>query len=489
MPARTPKILVIDDEPTICRSCRKILASEGYEIDSTTDPRTGLESAISGAYDLVITDVKMPEISGIDILRIIKEQCPWTSVIVITGYSTVPSAVEAMKEGAFDYVPKPFTPDELSIAVKRAFEKKILIEENEYLKGEIEDKYRLDKLVGKSRVMQHVFNLVKIVAPTNSSVLIFGESGTGKELVARAIHYTSSRSSGKFVPVDCNTLSDNLFESEIFGHEKGAFTGAVKSKKGLLEEATGGTLFLDEISNLTLDTQAKLLRAIEAREVKHVGGNEIKEVDFRLICATNKDLAKMVREGQFREDLFYRINVFPVNLPPLRNRPEDISLLAVHFMKKFCSETTKNISGIDKDALELLASYDWPGNVRELKNIMERLVIMTFGETIDRRTVAQVLGASSQAGPATIPEDVPLDKDSLKKAKKEAREQAAEEIEKNFVLTALKKTNWNVSHAARETGMQRQNFQALMRKFKIQGSEEIEDGAEFQDDEPDSNGE
>ncbi len=470
------KILVIDDEITVCKSCKKILALDGFDIEFTTDPKEGLEKAISGVYDIVITDMKMPDITGIDILRITKENAPKTAVIIITGYSTVATAVEAMKEGAFDYVPKPFTPDELSIVVKRAIEKKKLIEENAYLREEIVDKYKIDNIVGKSKVMQHIFNLINIVAPTNSAVLIFGESGTGKELVARAIHYNSGgRSEKKFVPVDCNTLTDTLFESELFGHEKGAFTGAIKSKKGLLEEAAGGTLFLDEVSNIPYDAQAKLLRALESREIKTVGGTEIKEVDFRLICATNKDLRKMVDENKFREDLYYRINVFPVILPPLKKRPDDIPLLVMHFLNTFAAETAKNITGVDKDAMELLTSYDWPGNVRELKNVMERLVIMTFAETISRRTVGTVLGAASDdAIPRAdaVDGEIPLDKDSLKQAKKLAREQVVEEIEKNFVLNALKRANWNVSHAARDTGLQRQNFQAMMRKFKITGSDD-----------------
>ncbi|MFA6450071.1 MAG: sigma-54 dependent transcriptional regulator [bacterium] len=465
------KILIIDDEITVAKSCKKILMLEGYDIEFTTNPKEGLEKAITGSYDLIITDMKMPDITGMDILRITKENSPQTLVIIITGYSTVASAVEAMKEGAFDYVPKPFTPDELSIVVKRAFEKKILMEENTYLRGEVEEKYKLDNIVGKSKVMQHIFNLINIVAPTNSAVLIFGESGTGKELVARANHYKSLRAKQRFVAVDCNTLTDTLFESEVFGHEKGAFTGAIKAKKGLLEDASDGSLFLDEVSNIPYEAQAKLLRALESREIKSVGGNETKEVDFRLICATNKDLRTMVESNKFREDLYYRINVFPIILPPLRKRTEDIPLLALHFLSKFTTETAKNISGIEKDALELLCGYDWPGNVRELKNVMERLVIMSFGETINRRTVAGILGSGPQTDSASD-EEIPLDKDSLKIAKKAAREQAAEEIEKNFVLSALKKSNWNVTQAARETGMQRQNFQALMRKFKIQGSED-----------------
>jgi DNA-binding NtrC family response regulator len=467
--AARPRILVIDDEPTVCKSVSKILTPEGFDVDMETEPKEGLVKAVSGAYDLVITDIKMPGISGIDILRIVKEESPWTCVIVITGYSTVSSAVEAMKEGAFDYVPKPFTPDELSLVVKRAFEKKILIEENRYLRGEIEDKYKLDRMVGKSGVMQHIFKLVNIVSPTNSAALIYGESGTGKEMVARAIHYNSPRSKKRFVPVDCNALADNLFESEMFGHERGAFTGAVREKKGLIEEADGGTLFLDEISNISLDAQAKLLRALESREVKHVGGAELKRVDFRLICATNKDLMKMVQEGTFREDLYYRINVFPINLPPLRKRPEDIPMLAAHFLKNFASETAKNITGIDRDAMDLVAGHDWPGNVRELKNVIERIVIMTFTDTVSRRTVAEILGKGARADEN---EAAPENNEELKEARRVAKKQAAEEIEKKFVTNALKKSGWNITRAARETGMLRQNFQALVSKFKIEAEDD-----------------
>jgi DNA-binding NtrC family response regulator len=471
-----PRILVIDDEAIVCKSCKKILATEDYEVESTTSPKEGIEKAATGNYDLVLSDIKMPEVSGMDVLRIIKEKSPWTCVIMISGYSTVQSAVDAMKSGAFDYVPKPFTPDELLIVIKRAFEKKILLEENRYLRGEVQDKYKLDNMVGKSKVMQHTFNLIKIVAPTNSTVQISGESGTGKELVARSIHFNSNRKNAKFIPVDCNTLSDNLFESEMYGHDKGAFTGAVKDKKGLIEEADCGTLFLDEISNIGMDTQAKLLRLLESKQIKHVGGTEMRNVDFRLICATNKDLAKMVQEGTFREDLYYRINVFPINLPPLRKRPEDIPILAYHFLTHFSHETAKNITSIDKDAVDLLVEYDWKGNIRELKNVMERVVIMTFSDAVSRRTVAGILGTGLDAE-REMESNVPVNKDELKEAKKEARERAAEEIEKNFVLASLKKAAWNVTRAAKDTGMQRQNFQALMRKFKIECDDDS-DGCE-----------
>ncbi|HOY63072.1 MAG TPA: sigma-54 dependent transcriptional regulator, partial [bacterium] len=289
--------------------------------------------------------------------------------------------------------------------------------------------------------------------------------------VARAVHYNSPRSKKRFVPVDCNALADNLFESEMFGHERGAFTGAVRDKKGLIEEADGGTLFLDEISNISLDAQAKLLRALESREVKHVGGAELKRVDFRLICATNKDLMKMVQEGTFREDLYYRINVFPINLPPLRKRPEDIPMLAAHFLKNFASETAKNITGIDRDAMDLLSGHDWPGNVRELKNVIERIVIMTFSDTVSRRTVAEILG---KAAGADENEAAPENNEELKEARRVAKKQAVEEIEKKFVINALKKSGWNITKAARETGMQRQNFQALVSKFKIEAEDDEE---------------
>jgi len=460
-------VLVIDDELVVRNSCRKILAEEGYKVILAENGREGLEKVQMGIGDIILVDLKMPGISGMEVLKIIKMKFPYIPVVIITGYSTIASAVEAIKLGAFDYVPKPFTPDELSLVVHKALENKKLLDEVDYLREELYKKYRIKNIIGKSDGMQKVFHLVSKVADTDSTVLICGESGTGKEIIAKAIHIQSNRQNNRFLAIDCSSLSPNLLESELFGHVKGAFTGALSTKPGIFEVANRGTIFLDEISNISFELQAKLLRVIEERECKPVGGTETKRIDVRLISATNKDLKMSVKKNVFREDLYYRLNVFPILLPPLRERKEDIPLLTVHFLKQFGKELNKQIDGFSDEAMNIFINYRWPGNVRELKNTVERLLITVEENIIKPEHLSGILEKQVAKGEKSIPRD----RYELSKLKKDVKNQAIAEVEKKFLIESLKRNDWNVSRAARETGFQRTNFHTLMRKYKIKLSD------------------
>jgi len=464
-----PRILVVDDEMIVCESCKRILEEEEYEVDTALSGKEALEKMKENPYDIVITDLKMPEIDGMEVLRTFRREYPDAIVIMITGFSTVETAVEAMKLGAFDYIPKPFTPDEVSIIVKKAIEKKSLLLENIYLRQELQEKYGFHNIVGKSKKMQEIYRVVAKVAGTDSTVLIYGQSGTGKELVARAIHFNSPRRERQFVPVDCAVLSENLLESELFGHVRGSFTGAVTTKPGLFEVADGGTVFLDEVGNISLAIQAKLLRVLQEREFTPVGGTKAKKVDIRLIAATNKDLEKMIREETFREDLYYRLNIVPIYLPTLKERQEDIPLLAVHFLKKYAEEMGKTIKGFTPEAMEKLMKYPWPGNVRELENVIERTVVMIDEEMV---RVDQLILPDQKEKEVLIERHIPMTSEELKDIKKQLREKAVEEVERAFLLSALERHDWNVTRAAEEVGMLRPNFQALMRKYNLRVREE-----------------
>ena len=456
------RIMVIDDEEVVLKSCRRILGRSGYQVETTTDPREGLQRVLDEFFNLVIVDLMMPDLDGMEVLKSVKAHRPETEVIMITGYSTVKNAVEAMKLGATDYVPKPFNPSELDMVVEKALEKQTLLAENEYLRGELQDKYRLGNLIGQSSIMTAVFRQILKVAPTSGTVLIYGESGTGKELVARAIHFNSHRKERPFIVADCSTLAPNLIESELFGHVKGSFTGADRSHKGLFELADGGTLFLDEIANISCEAQGKLLRVLESGEFRPVGGEEAMKVDIRLIVASNQDLNEMATRGEFREDLFYRLNVIPISIPPLRERREDIGILATCFLDEFRAFHGKDIKALEPGAIEQLMAYSWSGNVRELRNTMERFVIMADGPTITEDQVALTLGCKQ--GETTEVRDL----QGLKKAKKMVREEAEGQVERAFILDALERSDWNVSQAARETGIQRTHLHALMKKHGIQ---------------------
>jgi DNA-binding NtrC family response regulator len=461
---QTGKILVVDDEPVVCKSCTKVLVPEGYSVTTTVSAREGMAKGTTGDFDVVVVDLKMPRVDGMQILQTIKETQPDVEVIVVTAHSTVSTAVKAMKLGAIDYLPKPFTPDELCVVVNKAIERRKLVAENRYLRGELEEKFGLEEAIGQSRAMRDVYELVKRVGPTNTTVLIYGESGTGKELLAKAVHYNSMRKHRQFIPADCSALASTLLESELFGHVKGSFTGAIATKPGLLELADGGTLFLDEVGNIGFETQGKLLRALEQGEYKMVGGTEYKNVDVRLIAATNKDLEEMTHQGRFRDDLFYRINVFPITLPPLRERKGDIPLLAAHFLKRYRRELGKEIEGFSPELMERLVNADWPGNVRELKNMIERLAITADGNRIELEHLPPSFPPPTGRFPTP---EIPETWEGLKRIKKRLRVAAVDRVEKSFLLQALDRNGWNVSKAARETGLLSPNFHALMRKHGI----------------------
>ena len=462
------RILVVDDEEIVIRSCLRILGESDYEVESAQDGWEALKKIEENHYDVLVLDIMMPKIDGLEVLQRVKESHPDIDVIMITGLSEIDTAVRAMKLGAFDYLPKPFDPDELKLVVQRALERRQLLRENLDLRNEVSSKYRFENIIGSSPQMQSVYRLIAKCAPTNSTVLLTGESGTGKELIARAIHYNSLRKDKPFVAVDCNSLSESLLESEMFGHVKGSFTGAVANKKGMFEIADNGTLFLDEIGNISLATQAKLLRVIQEREFKAVGDTRTQSANFRLISATNKDLAAMVAAGTFREDLFYRVNVFPVRIPPLRERQDDIPALAYHFLKVFNEELGKQVTEFSAGAMSAIVNHDWPGNVRELENTIQRAVILAADNVIRQAHLGNIVDTSMR-----LDLDVPKTSEELKRTKKVAREKSVENIEKRFVLEALRRNSWNVTRSAEETGMQRANFQALMKKhnIRIHGSE------------------
>jgi DNA-binding NtrC family response regulator len=462
------RILIVDDEEIVLKSCLRILGDGNYELEAVQDGLEALRKIETSDYDVLILDIMMPKIDGLEVLQRVKEMHPDIDIIMITGLSQIETAVRAMKLGAFDYLPKPFDPDELKLVVQRAFERRQLLRDNLDLKSEVSSKYHFENIIGSSPQMQNVYRLIANCAPTNSTILLTGESGTGKELIARAIHFNSLRKDKPFVAVDCNSLSENLLESEMFGHVKGAFTGAVSNKKGMFEMADNGTLFLDEISNISLSTQAKLLRVIQEREFKAVGDTRTKSANFRLIVATNKDLKAMVAEGGFREDLFYRINIFPIQIPPLRERRDDIPALAFHFLNVFSEEVGKKVTEFSEGAMSLLVNHEWPGNVRELENAVQRSVILATDKVIREAHLMNII--------ETLPQndlDVPRTGDELKRIKKAAREKSVENIEKQFVIEALKRNAWNVTKSAVDTGMQRANFQALMKKhnIRIRGTE------------------
>ena len=464
---RPGKILVIDDEKAIRQGCKMSLGEKGHLVEAVKTGRQGLDMVASGEYDLTLLDMRLPDLDGMEILRQVMSSRPEEYIIVMTGYSTVQNAVEAMKLGAFDYLTKPFTDDELVLAVDKALEKKLLVEENKYLRRELLNRYSFSNIVGESQPMLDVFEQIEKVAPTESTVLIVGESGTGKELVAGAIHAHGRRAAKQFVAVDCSTLSPGLLESELFGHVKGAFTGAVTEKQGIFDVAQAGTLFLDDIVNLSLETQAKLLRVLEAGEFKPVGGARFKKTNVRIIAATNKDLKIEVKEGGFREDLYYRFSVFPIHLPPLRKRKQDIPRLAYHFLRMLCRKTGKKIEGLSDEALELLVNHPWPGNVRQLKNVIERLVIMADGNSLDLETIVHHLNPQGRMGENTVPHSLA----ELKAAKQTILEQQFEPIQKTFLIQALKDAQGNISLAAKKTGMQRSNFSALLKKHGISPAE------------------
>ena len=372
------KILVVDDEVPIREMIKKGLSQMGgFNVETAHNGLEAIERIEKDIFDLVLTDLKMPEMDGLELLKNIKGIRPEVLVILMTAYGSIETAVEAMKMGANDYITKPINFDDLLLHISKVQKESLLLKENRLLRMEVRKKFEFNNIIGKSKKMQEIFSLIEKVAPGNSTVIIYGGSGTGKELVAKAIHYHSTRTEKPFIPFNCGAIPETLVESELFGHTKGAFTGAIQAKRGLFEEANGGTLFLDEISTILPSVQVKLLRVLQEKELMRVGSTERTKIDVRMIAATNENLERNMKMGKFREDLFYRLHVFPIFLPDLKDRKEDISLLAYHFLDRYSKEAKKGIKGISKEAMKLLLEYHWPGNVRELENTIERAVIMT----------------------------------------------------------------------------------------------------------------
>jgi len=427
------KILVVDDEAPIREMLQRGLTQiGGYCVEVAQNGQEAIEKFEKDIFDLILTDLKMPEMDGLELLKLIKGTRPEVIVIMMTAYGSIETAVEAMKGGANDYITKPIDFNELLIHISKVQKEDLLLKENRLLRMEVRKKFEFDNIIGKSKKMQEVFSLIEKVSPSNSTVVIYGGSGTGKELVAKAIHYHSPRAEQPFIPFNCGTIPETLVESELFGHTKGAFTGAVQSKKGLFEEADTGTVFLDEISTLSPAVQVKLLRVLQEKELMRVGGTERIKIDIRMIAATNEDLEINVKKGKFREDLFYRLHVFPIFLPDLKDRREDIPLLAYHFLDLYSKETKKQIKGISKEAMKILLEHDWPGNVRELENAIERAVIIAEQDYL-------------------TPDDLPKNlregfSDIIKKGVKEYK--SLDDIKAEYITEILKATEGNKKTAA-----------------------------------------
>ena len=429
----TMKILVVDDEAPLREMLRKALVQMGgYTVDVAQNGQEALEKFEKDVFDLVLTDVKMPEMDGIELLKLIKGTRPDVMVILMTAFGSIETAVEAMKMGATDYITKPVNLDELILHIARAQKENLLLQENQLLRMEVKRRFEFSNIVGKSKKMQEVFSLIEKVAASNSTVIVYGGSGTGKELVAKAIHYNSPRANQPFIPFNCGAIPETLVESVLFGHTKGAFTGAIQAKRGLFEEAHGGTLFLDEISVVLPSVQVKLLRVLQEKEVMRVGSTERTKIDVRVIAATNEDLESNMKQGRFREDLFYRLHVFPIFLPSLRDRKEDIPLLAYHFLDRSTKETLKQIKGISKEAMNLLLEYEWPGNVRELEHAIEGAVIMSDQEYLIPQDLPKTLREGSS--------------DLIKKGLKERK--SLEAIKGEYIREILKETGGNKKVAA-----------------------------------------
>jgi DNA-binding NtrC family response regulator len=449
-------VLIVDDEVGTRESLKMILKKD-YAVFLAKDAEEAMLQSREHSPDVILLDIILPDLDGLKLLEKIKQKEPDAIVIMITATKTVKTAVEAMKLGAYDYVTKPFDVDELRLIVSRALSTQALEKEVRYLRKEIDKSFVFENIIGKSKAMKEIFGIVRQIADTKSTILVMGESGTGKELISRAIHYNSNRKNYPFVTINCAAIPETLIESELFGHEKGAFTNAIEKKLGRCEVAQQGTLFLDEIGELSLATQAKILRFLEEKEFNRVGGSKTIKVDVRLITATNKDLNQLIKKGAFREDLYYRINVVPIIVPPLRERREDIPSLLDHFIKKYNEEGNKRVQGVSKEALALMMNYEWPGNVRELENSIERVIALTSNEYIQPDELPIPLANISKIN--GLRESILSGKVSFLKAE--------EEFEKRIILDALKKTNYVQSHAAEMLGISRRILKYKMDKLGI----------------------
>ena len=446
------KILVIDDDESLRRVLEYNLAQEGYAVLTASSGEQGLHLLKKEGADLVVTDVRMAGMDGLQVLEEVRKVDLNIQVIILTAFGTIEMAVEAMKAGAFHYISKPFNRDELKLTIKKALQLKALERENVALRQELQTRLGLDNIIAESPPMKQILEMLERVAPTETTVLILGESGTGKELIARAIHGSSPRAQGSFVAVNCAAIPENLLESELFGHVKGAFTGAIRDRVGKFEAADGGTIFLDEIGAMRPDLQVKILRCLEERSLERVGDNTLIRVDVRVLAATNKDLTKAIQAGEFREDLYYRMNVVPLSIPPLRERHEDIRPLAQHFLKRLGAQPRLTIA---PDAFQALETYDWPGNVRELENALERAMIFHRGDAISLADLPETIRAPRAKEAAPLPLSLPEAGLSL------------EEVEKELILRALQKHDWNQSRAARYLGITRHTLLYRMEKHSI----------------------
>ncbi|BCR05347.1 acetoacetate metabolism regulatory protein AtoC [Desulfuromonas versatilis] len=448
------RILIVDDEEGMRRLLARVLAKEGHDTLTVGSGEEALQQIGAEEFDLVITDIKMPGMGGLELLREIKSFDPGLPIIVITAYGTVESAVQALRAGAYDYITKPFETDEIKLTVAKALERERLLAENRYLHQELEQRYSFSGIIGTSQGMKQVFEVASSVAQSNANVLVTGESGTGKELVARSIHYSSARKEKSFIVLNCAALSEGVLESELFGHEKGAFSGALATKKGRFELAHEGTLFIDEVGEMSLNAQVKLLRVIQEHEFERVGGTKTIHSDVRIVAATNKNLEEEVRRGRFREDLYYRLNVVNIHLPPLRERREDIEALARHFLQKYALETGKKVDQLAPRALSCLLAYEWPGNVRELQNVMERAVVLSRGEVITPRDFPQGLSGQDQ-----ICLELPERGGSLT--------EILEDLERQLIIQTLNREKGSQTRAATALGIKRTTLRYKMEKYRL----------------------
>ncbi|MGI6456992.1 MAG: sigma-54-dependent transcriptional regulator [bacterium] len=458
---RRGTVLVVDDERGMCHILRRLLSDQGYTVYTALNAAGALEIIDTEDIDAALIDIRMPGMDGLDLLNRMSEVSADTSVVMMTAYGTIETAVKAMKRGAYDYITKPFNNDEVLHIIGNAIERKRLIDRNRYLTEALGEVEGLEGMVGNSRPMQELYRLIERVAPTDSTVLILGESGTGKELVARALHARSTRRDEKCIAINCGALPRELIESELFGHEKGAFSGAHQRKMGLIESANAGTLFLDEIGDLPMDLQVKILRVIEQKEVRRIGSLESKSVDVRIIAATNRDLRDDIQEGKFREDLFYRLSILELHLPPLRTRKEDIPQLVDYFISRFNQKMNRAITGISPEALRILMDYHYPGNVRELENVIQRAMVLRDQGVIELSDLPANLSAVQQ-----LPATAFIDPSQL------SFQKAREAFEHRYLEQLLKINNSNVTQSATMAGMSRRHLQELMKKYNLRSSDQ-----------------
>jgi DNA-binding NtrC family response regulator len=461
-------ILAIDDDPAVRQGLAEILEAEGHRVTAAADAEEGLALLQHQAFDLVLTDLSLPGLGGMDVLAFLVKEQPRCPCIIITGFGSIGNAVAAMRQGAYDYLPKPVDPTELRLVVARALEHSRLKQENVQLKKQLDRRYGFEHMVGISEAMLRVFDLIRKVADTDSTVLLLGESGTGKELITRALHFNSSRRDGPLIPVNCAAIPEELLESELFGHERGAFTHALRTRIGRFEQADGGTIFLDEISEMSPGLQVKILRVLQDRSFERIGGVKTIRVDIRIIAATNRDLEELVRRHQFREDLFYRLNVIPIRVPPLKERLGDIPLLARHFLQEFSGKQNKSLKRLSPAALDLMGRYPWPGNVRELENLMERLVVLTEGDLIGVADLPEKIQGGPLPGSETAP-DLPSSGLHLT--------QAVQAFERRLIIQALERSQWVKSRAAALLQLNRTTLLEKMKKQHIPGAPPFTPGA------------